>query len=239
MDDMNKSNGGSSCASCAHHGLCQGIADGDPADSPHIRIDRHAILYQAGDAAGGHIYNIRSGSFKILRAAPQCAPQIVGFAVASEFIGLETLGRRQHANTVVALEDSEVCRIRWSRHATLRPSLHNLLSREIGREQRATLMLRDTRAEQRMADLLLSLSQRQTGNGGDAVRFRLPMSRCDIASYLGVTPECVSRLLLDFKRRALLQLCRRDVTLLDAPALHRLADVRAPGHPQIEGRAAA
>jgi CRP/FNR family transcriptional regulator len=238
VDDMNKSNEGSSCASCAHLGLCQDIADGDPADSPHIRIDRHAILYQAGDAAGGHIYNIRSGSFKILRAAPQCEPQIVGFALASEFIGLETLGRQHHANTVVALEDSEVCRIRWNRHAMLRASLHKLLSRGIGREQRATLMLRDTRAEQRMADLLLSLSQRQQANGGSG-QFRLPMSRCDIASYLGVTPECVSRLLLDFKQRALLQLCRRDVTLLDEAMLHQLVDGQAPIHSEIHGRAAA
>lgn len=239
MSKSNEGNPSGSCASCAHHSLCQGIAAGDPADSPHFRIARHAVLYQAGDAAGEHIYNIRSGSFKILRAAPQCPPQIIGFALESEFIGLETLGRQRQVNTVIALEDSQVCRIHWSRHALLRASLHNLLSREISREQHATLMLRDTRAEQRMADLLLSLSQRHAASGADAVRFRLPMSRCDIASYLGVTAECVSRLLLDFKQRALLQLRRRDIALLDVAELHRMVDGHAPMPAHSEGRAAA
>ncbi|MYN15794.1 helix-turn-helix domain-containing protein [Rugamonas sp. FT107W] len=218
------------CSECEHRMMCVGAAAGNRDASQRIRIERHAALYHAGDAVSDHIFNIRSGSFKVLRAATKGPEQIIGFALAPDFLGLDALDRRAHANTVIALEDSEVCSINWNRHAfegrrrpVMRASLHALLSREIRREQRAALMLRNTHAEQRMADLLLSLSQRRADYGHVPEQFRLPMSRCDIASYLGVTAECVSRLLLLFKKRALFELRRRDIKLLDMDALHHMA----------------
>ncbi|RFP13608.1 MULTISPECIES: Crp/Fnr family transcriptional regulator [unclassified Duganella] len=223
------------CAECEHRMTCVGAAAGNRDASQRIRIARHAALYQAGDAVSDHIFNIRSGSFKVLRAASQQPAHIIGFALAPDFLGLDALDRERHANTVIALEDSEVCSINWNRHAfegwrrpVMRASLHALLSREIRREQRAALMLRNTQAEQRMADLLLSLSQRRAEYGHVAEQFRLPMSRCDIASYLGVTAECVSRLLLLFRQRALFELRRRDIKLLDLSALRRMAIGSAP-----------
>ncbi|ELX08476.1 transcriptional regulatory protein btr [Janthinobacterium sp. HH01] len=232
---MNISNERNNCTECEHRMTCVGAAAGNRDASQRIRIERHTSLYEAGSMVGDHIFNIRKGSFKVLRAAP-CGPaQIIGFALAPDFLGLDALDSRQYANTVVALEDSEVCSINWNRHAfegrrrpVMRASLHALLSREIRREQRAALMLRNTQAEQRMADLLLSLSQRRAEYGHEPEQFRLPMSRCDIASYLGVTAECVSRLLLNFKQRALFELRRRDIKLLDMPTLHHLALGRAP-----------
>lgn len=227
---MSISNERSNCGECEHRMTCVGAAAGNQGASQRVRIVRHASLYEAGDPVRDHIFNIRSGSFKVLRAASQHPAQIIGFALAPDFVGLDALDRERHANTVIALEDSEVCSINWNRHGfegrrrpVMRASLHALLSREIRHEQRAALMLRNTQAEQRMADLLLSLSQRQAEYGRLPEQFRLPMSRCDIASYLGVTAECVSRLLLLFRKRALFELRRRDIRLLDLPALHRLA----------------
>lgn len=229
----------SSCSRCVHRPLCQDTAPADQYPGRRIRIERRASLYQAGEQAGERIYNIRSGSFKLLRAAPRGEALVVGFALPPAFLGLNALGAAQHEDSAVALEDSEVCAISWHRAAAhgrreplMRPGLHALLAREIRREQRAALMLRNTHAAQRMAELMLSLSRCHAANGYAATRFRLPMSRCDIASYLGVTAECVSRLIALFERQSLFELSRRDATLLDLPALQRVAAGHTPAEVQ-------
>lgn len=224
----------SNCELCVHRPLCLGAAATERIAGPRIRIERNASLFQLGDPVDHCIYSVRSGSFKIVSAAPHGVLQVTGFALAPEFLALNALGLERQPCSAVALEDSEVCRISWDRQAfkgrrqLLRSGLHLLLSKEIRREQHTALMLRNTHAEQRLADLLLSLSQRHAANGYSATRFRLPMSRCDLASFLGVTAECISRLIVKFKRRQLFDLDRRDVTLLDPTALQQLVAGQTP-----------
>src|SRR5450830_1765277 len=195
-----------------------------------MRVRRHDSLYRSGESPGNRIYSIRSGSFKLVMTRPGGKEQVIGFATAPEFLGLNTLGAAGHGASAVALEDSEVCVIDWDRQAfrgrrqpMQRMGLHSLLAGEIRRAQRATLLLHQTHSRQRMADLMLNLSNAHHSNGYSALRFRLPMSRCDIASYIGVSAECVSRLLDQFRRQGLVQLQRRDLTLLDLDALLRTA----------------
>lgn len=219
------------CERCPHRAPCQGAAADDGNDGLRRRVGRHQSLYRAGDAVDHQIYGVRSGSFKLELAAPHGAPQVIGFVLPPAFLGLDALGAAVHGCSAVALEDSEVCCIDWDRQratgrgqALRRNGLHLLLSAEIRHEQHALRTLHHTRAEQRMAQLMLMLSRRHSANGYSATRFRLPMSRRDMASYLGVTAECVSRLIVQLRRLALLELRRRDVTLLDLPALRRLVD---------------
>jgi CRP/FNR family transcriptional regulator len=221
----------SRCERCPHQPLCRGTAAVDQTAGLRRRVGRHESLFRAGDPVGNQIYSIRSGSFKLEMAAPHCKPQVIGFALPPEFLGLNMLGMAVHSCSAVALEDSEVCCIEWDRQRfrgrrqpLQRDGLHLLLSAEIRREQRAILMLHHTHAEQRMAELMLTLSRRHDANGYSSTQFRLPMSRCDMASYLGVTPECVSRVIVQLRRQALLDLRRRDVTLLDPAALQRMVD---------------
>ena len=221
----------SRCERCPHQALCQGTTAADQTAGLRRRVGRHESLYQAGDAVDNRIYSVRSGSFKLELAAPHRGPQVIGFALPPEFLGLNALGTDRHSCSAIALEDSEVCCIDWDRQGfkgrrqpLQRDGLHLLLSAEIRREQHAILMLHHTHAEQRMAELMLMLSGRHSANGYSGTKFRLPMSRRDMASYLDVTAECVSRLIVRFKRLTLLDLRRRDVTLLDLPALRRMVD---------------
>lgn len=220
----------SNCERCVQLPLCEGTADADQIAGHRLRVRRHDSLYRAGESPGNRIYSIRSGSFKMVMTRADGEEQVTGFAMAPEFLGLNTLGAAGHNASAVALEDSEVCVIDWDRQAfrgrrqpMQRLGLHALLAGEIRRAQHATLLLHHTHSRQRMADLMLSLSQAHRSNGYSALRFRLPMSRCDIASYIGVGAECVSRLLDQFRRQGLVQLQRRDLTLLDPDALQRAA----------------
>lgn len=218
------------CERCRHRPLCQPGDGALPLYGRRIRVARHAPLYQAGELSTNSIYAIRSGSFKLLRQGQSQEPGVVGFAMAPEFIGLNELGQRQQSCTAIALEDSEVCKLPWQpllhreRCRAGRPEgLHALLSQQIRREQAITLMLRNTQADQRLAAFLLSLSERHAANGYAARQFRLQMARGEIASFLGVTAECLSRLLIQMKTLGMLSIVQRDVSIADLPALRALA----------------
>ncbi|HZX80287.1 MAG TPA: helix-turn-helix domain-containing protein, partial [Lysobacter sp.] len=107
-----------------------------------------------------------------------------------------------------------------SRLPGLQRQLFKLLSRDIGR---ASLLSGDFTADQRMAAFLLGLSRRLAARGFSPNRFQLTMARTDVANYLHLAPETVSRVLKRFQQQALLKVERRDLQLLDRPALEALA----------------
>jgi CRP/FNR family transcriptional regulator len=218
------------CERCRHQSLCQPGDGAAPLYGRRIRVERHGALYHAGELSNNSIYAVRSGSFKLLRQGPDQEAGVVGFVMTPDLIGLNEIGQKQQACTVVALEDSEVCKLPWQPllhrargHAAAPDNLHALLSEQIRREQSVTLMLRNTLADQRLAAFLVSLSERHVANGYAASQFRLQMTRGDIASFLGVTAECLSRLLIQLKDGGTVAIVQREVTINDMPALRAMA----------------
>lgn len=218
------------CERCRHHLLCQPGEGAVPLFGRRVRVARHGALYQTGELSNNSIYAVRSGSFKLMRQGPDQEAGVVGFVMAPDFIGLNEIGQKLQSCTVIALEDSEVCKLAWQpllhrdrRGSEAPDGLHALLSEQIRREQAVTLMLRNTHADQRLAAFLLSLSERHVANGYAACQFRLQMARGEIASFLGVTAECLSRLLIQMKELGMLAIVQRDVTITNLPALRALA----------------
>jgi CRP/FNR family transcriptional regulator len=223
------------CSSCRARQLClpAGATDHRSVDKlvgRRIKVARDSNLYKAGDLVGNRFYAIRYGSFKNYRADAAGQPRITGFQMSAEFLALDAIGLQQHNCTAVALEDSEVCEISCGSMKPLLPFFHSILSKEITDEQNVALLLRNTRAEQRLAAFLLNLSWRYGVRGFSPARFRLAMSRRDIADFLGLTPESVSRLMFQFKDQNLINVTGRDVTLVDAIGLKQLA-ANAGGSP--------
>ena len=128
----------------------------------------------------------------------------------------------------VALDTVMLCRFSFPKIAVLATTLpglqrhlFRLLSRDIGR---AALLAGDWSADQRMAAFLIGLSRRLAARGFSADRFQLTMARTDIANYLRLAPETVSRVLRRFQKDGLLLVDRREVELLERENLAALAD---------------
>jgi len=102
----------------------------------------------------------------------------------------------------------------------LQKHLFRLLSRDIGR---AALLSGDWSADQRMAAFLITLSRRLAARGFSPNRFQLTMARVDIANYLRLAPETVSRVLRRFQEDGLLRVERREVELVGREHLDELA----------------
>jgi len=110
----------------------------------------------------------------------------------------------------------------------LQQHLFRLLSEDIGK---ASLLSGNFTADERMAAFLLSLSRRYAARGFSASRFRLTMTRTDIANYLRLAAETVSRVFRRFEEQGLLRVDRRDIEILDSAQLEELARSVLRDHP--------
>ncbi len=127
----------------------------------------------------------------------------------------------------MALDTVLLCRFSFPKMATLAASmpglqqhLFRLLSEDIGT---AGLMAGDFTADERVAAFLWRLSQRYAARGLSASRFRLPMARTDIANYLRLAAETVSRILRRFQDEDIVRVERREIEILDRGRLEALA----------------
>jgi CRP/FNR family transcriptional regulator len=127
------------------------------------------------------------------------------------------------------LETSLICEIPYGRlerlSATI-PSLqhqmYRLLSKEIAHENKMLLLLATKNADERLATFLVNMSGRLRQRDLCATDFHLSMSRHDIANYLGLSAETVSRGFTRFQNEGLLEVDRKHVQLLDVSALEVL-----------------
>jgi CRP/FNR family transcriptional regulator len=193
------------------------------------RLTRDENLYRMGDPFK-NLYAIRFGHFKTYQINPSGEQQVTGFQMAGELLGMDAISADKHHCDAVALEDSEVCEVPFTRledlfgqMPTLLHHFHRIMSQEITREQNVMLILGNMRAEQQFAAFLVNLASRYAARGYSSTSFQLRMSREDIGNYLGLTIESISRLLSRFKKRGLLKVDKREVEILDPVMLKALA----------------
>ncbi|GJI94056.1 transcriptional regulatory protein btr [Duganella caerulea] len=201
----------------------RGAGGRDALPERRIRVPRDGVLYHCGDPVKNLLYVVRYGAFKTCRVGVGDSLHITGFQMTKEFLALEALGLRLHRCQAVALEDSEVCEVSLLQLTQAHLVLHELLSDAAAQARNLAQMLRCSGADQRLAAFLLNMSHRFGAAGYSARSFRLQMARVDIAQFLGLTAESVSRSLARFGAEGVVQAERRLITICDAPRLCRIA----------------
>jgi len=149
--------------------------------------------------------------------------QIGGFHLAGDVFGLEV--GEEHAFSAEAVTESKILVVKRSalmalaaRDSDAARELWTLTGRELARVQEHIVLLVKT-AQERVAGFLLEMADRRPA--GDAVE--LPMSRQDIADYLGLTIETVSRTLSNLESEAAIELANsRRIVLRNRPALRQM-----------------
>ncbi|MFS8036192.1 helix-turn-helix domain-containing protein [Xanthobacter sp. AM11] len=181
------------------------------------------------DQLAEHIYIVLSGAVRICKLLGDGRRQIETFCLAGDVFGWETAPR--HRFSAEAVSECKVIRIKRSilfaratDDAELSHALWALTVAELSRAQSHLLVLGRKTAQERVATFLLDMAQR-SGNcqGANGVEVTLPMSRQDIADFLGLTIETVSRTLTHLEETAAIALpSSRRVVLRDGSALRRL-----------------
>jgi CRP/FNR family transcriptional regulator len=221
------------CSTCAFSSACheQGYDKSQLRDL-HVLVEHVGpfhegdYLFREGDAFTA-IAAVRAGTVKTFVADAEGREQVLGFFLPGEVIGLNAISQSRYPCDAIALDTVMLCRFSFPMIATLatrmpglQQQLFRLLSRDIGK---AALLAGDYTADERMAAFLVSLSRRFAARGFSADRFHLTMARTDIANYLRLAPETVSRVLRRLQDEGLLRIERRELELLDLARLQRRA----------------
>lgn len=186
-------------------------------------------LCRAGDELQA-VYIVRAGTLKVVHTTPAGAESVVGFCLPGEVVGLDAIANQRHAHDVIALEHSSYCALSLDKLQQLveqtpgmRQELIRVMSRTLGEtHQRMTLLARQG-ARALVAAFVLDLSVRLERRGLASSRFRLGMRWRDVASYLGLTFETVSRSLAALRRSGVLQAKARYLTVMNRTLLENVA----------------
>jgi CRP/FNR family transcriptional regulator len=201
--------------------------------APHT-LEAREHLFCEGDAAT-HVYRVEVGHICIYRMMPDGRRQVVDFAYPGDVIGLGALA--EHADSAQAMERTVV---RGVPIATLQDvarsdsqlslKLYEALSRELLAARELLFTVSQRTAAERVAAFLLALSRRNARRGENPHEIVLPMTRMDIADFLGLTIETVSRTLTRLRQDRVIDLeqCIL-VTIRNPDALQALADGGAEG----------
>ena len=225
-----------SCGQCTLRELCLpasiGTEDIDRLDRIVKRrrpIARRERLFSAGSELKT-LYVARAGSFKTVALSEDGQQQVIGFHLPGELMGLDALGSGQHRCDAEALEPAAVCEVPLGdldRVAAEVPGLQHQLLRVIGgsmgRDQEHMEMLGRRQASERVLLFLHSLAERYRALGHPEGLLELSMSREDIASYLGLVIETVSRSFSRLQDEGVIAVRGRQVRILDTARFETLA----------------
>ena len=192
-------------------------------------MDRNDHLYLGGQSAKT-VSVVRSGSVKAYQLSQDGDEIVSGFYLPGEILGLDALSSEKHPGFAVALEDSRTCEIPFKDFVNMlktSPKLNQvmlrLLSEEMAETRELLLVVGRLDARTRVALFLMSMSRRLARRNQDPDQFRLTMDRRDIANYLGLTIETVSRTLSAMQREKVIEVRGKLVRVLDRPALEQTA----------------
>lgn len=217
-----------------------------PVDSP-LDIDalqRHLQVTRRKHVAGQYLFRagqpfralhlIHVGSYKTCGLVDDGREKVTAFKMRGELVGVDSIGLSSYACDAVALEDSESWELPYpavmkaAAHIPgLQEQIHAALAAEIRCDRSWMLLLATLAAEPRVAAFLIDIAARQARMGYSAKHFILRMSRLDIASFLAIKHETVSRALSHLADRHYIRVQRREVHVLDADGLREVAAMPA------------
>lgn len=179
------------CHSCRMNNLCIPLAlDTDELDKldqlDALILRKNPLQPREGVFFSGDqftsIYAVRSGSIKSFCIDPDGREQVTGFYLPGEIFGWDGLADEHYQNTAIALETTSLCEIPYDQLDDLGSSIPSikkyvmkLISHELNADQRLIALLAGNSAHQKLASLLLSISDRLVTQGLSPTRLWLPM----------------------------------------------------------------
>lgn len=190
-----------------------------------MKFERGAEIF-AEDESAEYIYKVESGAVRLSKLLSDGRRQIGAFYLPGDIFGLEA--GEVHAFSAEAIVDAQIVLVKRSalvaeavRDGEMARQLWGQTVSHLQRAQSHMLLLGRKNAQERIAAFLMEMAGRQESSG----TVDLPMSRQDIADYLGLTIETVSRTLTQLERDGLISIpVSRRIMLNDLTALSDMND---------------
>ncbi len=195
-------------------------------------LNKGDILYKQGQPFHS-FYVVRSGSLKTYISSPNGEEQIMGVHLPGEIIGIAALSKNEYQCTAMALETTSLCEVPFneleklsSEMPQLQHQLLHLMSNEVCNEYNTIGFLGKKTAQERLAAYIYMISRRFERRGFSATEFQLNLSRGDIANYLNLAVETVSRLFTQLQKEQVFSCDKKVIRILDMQKLKKLSGVQ-------------
>jgi CRP/FNR family transcriptional regulator len=212
-------------------------------------VHAHHAVFRDGDPAD-HYYNITSGVVKLVKTLADGHQHIVGLLYPTDFMG-QSLNRR-HTYAAESATDVELCaypRAPFEQflksHPELERQIFHMTIRELDLCRDWTLLLGRKCSYERVAGFLLMMARRAPRRSdqeqpGNCAHFELPFTRAEMADYLGLTLETVSRQFSQLKKKEVIGLpSSRDIIIPDIEVLSCVAQMESCSENIDEGQSRA
>lgn len=216
---------------CLHHYLDHDFISRLPGKYvTKVKMKKGDPIIRNGDPLH-HLYNVRIGYCKLEFSLSDGQYQINHFAFPGDLLGIDGIAEKKHRLDITALSDGELCIIEFNTLTKLidsEPEIRNIfdtiLGRTINRFEEHLFSLGSHSAEQKLAFFLLDFHKRQKQLNIDLRMMRLPMSREDLKSYLGMTSETLSRSFAFLEKNNYLQVKNRNISNINYDRLSQLIE---------------
>jgi CRP/FNR family transcriptional regulator len=207
-----------------------------------VNFSQGQTIIDEGEQAD-FLFNLTQGAIRLYKLMADGRRQITGFLFEGDFLGIAL--NEQYAYSAEAIGEVTLCRFPRQKFEVmldafphLEKRLLGVASNELAQAQDQMLLLGRKTAREKVVSFLSALSRRAVDRESDASPVYLPMSRADIADYLGLTTETVSRTFTNLKRDGYIQLKAGGyVELPDIEALEEVAEGMQPPYSQLIGTA--
>ncbi|MFV2090693.1 MAG: helix-turn-helix domain-containing protein [Pseudomonadales bacterium] len=183
-------------------------------------MNKGEFLYRANDSTQ-QWFVVRSGTYKSITVTAAGEEYITGFYYPGEILGLSGMAKGTFNESAVALTSATACGIDFQNLPVLwdlgaGQALMRLIGERDLAEQMMRINLSQSRAEARIAGYLKLLMDRTARLGFDPTCLPTPMSRTDLANHLGLTLECLSRVLSKWRKAGVIE-TGRDTMIIQQP----------------------
>ena len=236
--DIHNSDVANLCQSCEarHRGICGALTGEQLAllsKSTWKKIHEAESEIVASDVDISTYSNILSGVVKLTKLMADGRQQIVGLQFAPDFLGRPF--KRQLGVTAEAATDVRVCSFpahiletMIAESPELEHKLHEQALKELDEAREWMLTLGRKTASEKVASFLLMIAANidpEAGTDERCVRFQLPLKRSDIADFLGLTIETVSRQITKLRKQGIIQVeNNRTVSIINLSRLREAAE---------------
>ena len=193
-------------------------------------------VFRSGDVADFVVF-LKSGALKTCTLSPSGEEKVIAFHFPGDLIGLESVGLRRHLLSAEALSSCRVCALPCKELQGVGNSSRRALRRVLEQASRRLrgnvsmlALLAHRSAEERVAAFLQELARRLSNRGDPPLHFKLEMTRADIASYLALAVETVSRVLTRLKENGVIEIERsRWIRILDPDSMEAIVGTPVTG----------
>lgn len=225
-----------SCSNCGLQKICfpTGLSKDDTEKLDSI-VDRGPVLhkgdylFKSGDPFES-LYAIKAGAVKVYSISASGAEHIYGFFLPGDVLGVEALSTGEHNCSAVAIDTCSVCEIPYSQLGSLSlqiPALNQqvfcLMSKATNDSRLHSEILSKKSAEQKVASFIESIASKFQSRGYLYSEFSFGALHRDVAKYLGLTPETLSRVLSKFAKEELVEWRSKEVRIFNKQQLQKIS----------------